>query len=259
MNKTFSELNIWAFQHVGHEDLGSFETILGEIGADIRYICGRRENLKNLDPTEPDILIVLGGPMGLYETEKYPYLLDEVELVKKRIESGQPILGICLGSQIIAKALGASVYKGPKGQEIGWHEVSVNHEGMKTPLKYLDKSVTNMMHWHGDTFDLPEGAVHLASSALYHNQAYSYKDHVFAVQCHPEITPRKLDIWLEKGRSDIAQVPDLTVEKLLLETEKNGQHLKAQARLFFTEWLKSVHKGAEHLLEKLETRQLVDA
>ena len=229
------------------------------MGADIRYICGRRENLKDLDPTEPDILIVLGGPMGLYETDSYPYLLDEVELVKKRIDSGLPILGICLGAQIIAKALGASVYKGPKGQEIGWHKVSVNHAGMKTPLKYLDDSVTNMMHWHGDTFDLPEGAVHLASSELYQNQAYSYKDHVFAVQCHPEITPRKLNIWLKNGRSDIDSVPELTVEQLLSETAANGEHLKKQARLFFTEWLSSVHEGAAKILGKHKERQLEDA
>lgn len=259
MNSIFSELNIWAFQHVGHEDLGSFESILKEMGADIRYICGRRENLKNLDATEPDIMIVLGGPMGLYETDAYPYLLDEVETVKKRIASGLPILGICLGAQIIAKALGASVYKGPKGLEIGWHEISVNPEGMKTSLKHLDKHLTNMMHWHGDTFDLPEGAVRLASSELYQNQAFSYKDNVFAVQCHPEITLKKLNIWLERGRSDIASVPHLTVEKLRRDTAKNGQALTKQAYLFFTQWLKSVHKGAALMIEQHEERNTENA
>jgi GMP synthase (glutamine-hydrolysing) len=221
-----STLNIWAFQHVGHEDLGSFEQVFLEMGADIRYICGRRESLKDLDPTKPDILIVLGGPMGLYQTDEYPYLIDELELVKSRIE----------------QALGANVYKGPKGQEIGFHQIDVNHAGEKTPLRHLDQSHTKMMQWHGDTFDIPEhvDVKILAHSDLYHHQAYSYKENVLAVQCHPEITEKKLEIWINKSRADLDHVPDMTVDKILEDVAKFGPQLKQQAKLFLLEWLGQV-------------------
>lgn len=235
-----STLNIWAFQHVGYEDLGSLEQVLLDMGADIRYICGRRESLKVLDPKKPDVLIILGGPMGLYETDEYPYLLDEVELVKKRIELDLPTLGICLGAQIIAKALGANVYKGAQGQEIGFHHINVNHQGLKTPLRHLDGAMTQMMHWHSDTFDLPEDVTHLAESDLYKNQAYKYKNNVMAVQCHPEISEKKLALWVDKDRADLDEIPGLTVEKILDDASQYGQILKSQARLFLTEWLEQV-------------------
>lgn len=242
MTSEKNSLLVWAFQHVGYEDLGSFEAILMDMGADIRYICGRREDLTNLDASEPDILVVLGGPMGLYESDQYPYLIDEIKLVEQRLKSNKPMLGICLGAQIIAKALGANVYKGAQGQQIGWQSISVNERGMETPLRHLDAAHTNMMHWHSDTFDMPQGVELLATSELYPNQAYSYGTQVLAVQCHPEITPKKLDIWLEKGRSDLDEVAGegLTAQKLLEDTQTHGATLKSQAYLFFTEWMRNV-------------------
>lgn len=258
-DKNLSTLNVWAFQHVGHEDLGSFEGLLQEMGADIRYICGRREDLKHLDAGKPDILIVLGGPMGLYETDVYPYLLDEIELVKQRLTMQKPLLGICLGAQIIAKALGANVYKGPKGQEIGWRPIKVNHDGMKTPLRHLDSGKTSMMHWHGDTFDMPAGVVPLAESDIYRHQAFSYGDQVLAVQCHPEITPRKLNIWLDRLNGDLDDVPDQSVDKLLAETAQNGPLLKKQAKLFFLEWLENVLPPEKWIELGLVQREAVDA
>lgn len=250
MNTT--PITVWAFQHVGYEDLGSIETILNEYNANIRYVCGKREDLKLLDPAEPDLLIVLGGPMGVYETDSYPYLLDEIDLVRRRIAGGKPILGICLGAQIIARALGAKVYKGGAGKEIGWHPITVNEAGMNTPVRHLDAAATNMMHWHGDTFDLPDGATLLAGSGNY-KQAYAYSDHVLAVQCHPEVTPRKLSRWYESDTGDIAEVPGLSVDKLKQDADLYGQTLKDQARLFFTEWMTRV------LAAKLEQQKLEPA
>ncbi len=236
-------ISVWAFQHVGYEDLGSLENILNEINADIRYVCGKREDLKALDPAEPDLIIILGGPMGVYETDSYPYLLDEIEIARRRIELGLPMLGICLGSQVIARALGASVYKGRQGKEIGWHRITVNEAGQNSPVRHLDGALTNMMHWHGDTFDLPEGAVRLASSATYENQAYKYGDHVLAVQCHPEVTPRKLGRWYDSAGNELDEVPGLTVDKLKADADLYGQTLREQAKLFFLEWA----EGALHI------------
>lgn len=235
-------LTVWAFQHVGYEGLGSFEDILNEMNADIRYICGKRESLKGLDASDPDIMIVLGGPMGLYEADKYPYLLDEVELVRERINSKKPLLGICLGAQIIAQALGSKAFRGEAGQEIGWYPIYLNEAAQETPLRHLDHTKTNMMHWHSDTFELPEGVVYFGGSDLYKNQAYRFEDHVWAVQCHPEITPRKLELWYEADTQDLLEVPGLTVDKLREDADRYGQTLKKQARLFFTEWVEQMLK-----------------
>jgi GMP synthase (glutamine-hydrolysing) len=159
---------------------------------------------------------------------------------------GKPVIGICLGSQIIAKALGANVYKGQAGKEIGWHNVHMTEAGAQTPLKYFDAGVGPVMQWHGDTFDLPDGAVLLASSACYPHQAFSYGDHVLAVQFHPEVTELKLERWYENQRHEIAEM-NLCVNALRADAHLHGDALKQRNRKFLTEWIDTV---APHLLEK---------
>jgi GMP synthase (glutamine-hydrolysing) len=125
---------------------------------------------------------------------------------------------------------------GPQGKEIGWSKITVNDEGMKTPFRHLDRSKTHMLHWHGDTFDLPDGAVLLASSDQYQKQAYSYGDHIFCMQCHPEVTPAKLKLWYASNRHDIEEVGQ-TVDQLQKDSEVYNETLSKQAALFLNEWL----------------------
>ncbi len=228
---------VWAVQHIGYEDLGSFETTLKREGFDVRYVCSARGDLAELDVHEPDLLVILGGPMGAYETGLYPFLTHEINFAEARIAAGLPLLGVCLGAQITARALGARVYKGEVGKEIGWHPVYVNDAGMQTPVRHLDHAITNMMHWHGDTFDQPQGATLLASSDLYACQAYSYASHVMALQCHPEVTPEKLERWYLGGAGEIAEIEGLTVNDLRRDAEAHGALLTQQADKFLTEWL----------------------
>jgi GMP synthase-like glutamine amidotransferase len=157
-------------------------------------------------PAEPSCshLVILGGPMAVYEMEKTPYLRDEARLIDKAVTAGIPVLGICLGSQLLAHVLGAQVYPGGT-QEVGWGEVTLTDEGMgdrcMQRLSVAGRSIAQVFQWHGDTFDLPSGAVRLASSALYPNQAFRYGANVYALQFHIEVTPDIVHGWLrnEKG------------------------------------------------------------
>lgn len=237
---------VWAFTHVSYEDLGSLEHVLRGYGVRPAVIMPCQSDIECLDPLEPDLLIVMGGPMGLYDADCFPHLHHEIRFVEARIAAGKPVLGICLGSQIIAKALGAKVFKGPQGMEIGWHPVSMNADGMRTPLKYLDQSEGHVMHWHGDTFELPQGAKLLASSDRYQNQAFSYGDNVLALQFHPEVTEVKLERWYARLEHEIL-ASGQTIDSMRTDAHQHGDLLKTQNRLFFTEWLEQV---APHLVEK---------
>ena len=155
-------------------------------------------------------IVVLGGPMAVYEMRQYPYLVREAALIEEAIKGGKHVLGVCLGAQMLAHVLGARVYAGAK-KEIGWYEVSITAEGMNDPLlselSVDGKAAARVFQWHGDTFDLPAGAVRLASSELYPNQAFRFSDRVYALQFHVEVTPRIVRDWLahEKG-IDVAAV-----------------------------------------------------
>jgi len=135
-----------------------------------------------------DMLVVMGGPMGVYEYEKYSWLKDEQDFIKKAIDADKYVLGICLGSQLIAAALGAKVYPSGK-QEIGWFKIDLTEEGNQRWGSFDPENRWVVLHWHGDTFDLPEGAKLLASSEATKHQAYAIGDKVLALQFHLEATP----------------------------------------------------------------------
>jgi GMP synthase-like glutamine amidotransferase len=160
------------------------------------------ESLPDLDDFSH--LVIMGGPMAVYEMHRYPFLINEALLIDKAIKANKHVLGVCLGAQMIAHVLGARVYHG-KQKEIGWYEVSLTDNGIKDPcmsqLVVDGKNAAQVFQWHGDTFDLPRGAVRLASSSLYPNQAFRFSDNVYALQFHIEVTPSIVREWLknEKG------------------------------------------------------------
>lgn len=147
-----------AIRHVHFEHLGTFGPVLESAGWAVRYVDGGIDDIRHLDAAAPGLLAVLGGPIGAYEEDKYPFLADELRLIERRLASGRPIIGICLGAQLMARALGSSVYPGP-AKEIGWHPLSLSEAGLASPLRHLGD--IPVMHWHGDTFDLPQGAERL--------------------------------------------------------------------------------------------------
>ncbi len=149
-------------------------------------------------------VLIMGGPMAVYEMEQNPFLKDELLLIGRAIKESKHVLGVCLGAQMVAHALGARVYPGGQ-KEIGWYDVTLTDDGMRDPcisqLAYDGRKSAKVFQWHGDTFDLPDGAVLLASSDLYPNQAFRYSDRVYALQFHIEASPVIVFEWLknEKG------------------------------------------------------------
>lgn len=182
---------IYAIQHLAFEDLGSFEDIFYQLGYRVRYFEAGVDNLTQALSYE-GLTIILGGPIGVYESEDYPFLKDELHLLKERLKNKLPTLGICLGAQLIASALGANVYAGHI-KEIGWSQLTLSSikPNILTPIKDIP-----VLHWHGDTFDLPENAILLASSEHYPNQAFQLGQNIIGLQFHPEVLKDSLEKWL---------------------------------------------------------------
>ena len=150
-------------------------------------------------------LVIMGGPMGVYEIGQYPHLRIESRIIREAINRDMKVLGICLGAQMIAYCLGSDVYKGPK-EEIGWQHIELTGDGIKDLFMRklaIHPSVGDfwrkfkVFHWHGDTFEIPIGAVLLASSELYKNQAFRYKNNVYGFQFHIEVTKKMIKEWFE--------------------------------------------------------------
>lgn len=228
--------NVTVVQHVSFEDLGSFSAVLDDLGLLVRYRQAGVDELGSSVSTA-DLLVVLGGPIGVYEEEAYPFLVDEVAALGQRLRAGQPTLGICLGAQLIAKALGARVHPG-KHQEIGFSELTFSTEGMKSPLKHL--AGFPVLHWHGDTFDLPEGARRLASTAWYPNQAFSIGSNVLALQFHPEIEAARFERWLIGHACQLAKA-DIDIPALRADNVQLGRGLEEAGARVLTDWLGGVH------------------
>lgn len=181
-------MNIHYIKHVPFEGLGSMEGYFYSKG-DLLTSTKLYEN-SYLFPTveEIDWLIVVGGPMGVYDTSIYPWLIQEKAFIKSMIDSGKTVIGVCLGAQLIADVLGAKVYKN-KYREIGWFPITRSKEARNSKLGNIIPETINTFHWHGDTYDLPENAVLLASSEACKNQAFSVDDRILGFQFHFEATP----------------------------------------------------------------------
>lgn len=224
--------------HVAFEDLGSFEQTLNEADFEIEYLCAASDDLDRIKPESDELLIVLGGPISVNDVRAYPFLNTELDILKQRLEADKPTLGICLGAQLIAKALGAEIYPGEQ-KEIGWSPIRLTDAGSRSALRHLVGDGVSVLHWHGETFDLPENAGLLASSELYPNQAFEYGK-ALALQFHPEVTPRGLEQWYIGHTGEIHQTEGVSVDQLRDDARQFGDTLQARAYLFLNEWLEDV-------------------
>jgi GMP synthase (glutamine-hydrolysing) len=228
-----------AIRHVAFEDLGSFESVLAGHGYSIAYMEAGLDDLQKIDPRKPDLLIVLGGPMGAYEEAEYPFILDELRILGKRLAADLPTLGVCLGSQLMARALGAKVYPG-KQKEIGWAPLHLTDAGQRSCLGLLESEKIAVLHWHGDTFDLPSGAARLASTSVYENQAFSRGRCALALQFHLEATTKGLERWFIGHASEIAATQGVTVTQLRQDSARYGPALERVGLQCFDLWLREV-------------------
>lgn len=188
---------IMVFQHVGHEPLGTLNPMLKAAGFRIRYVNFGRE--PELIPSLEGYkgLIVLGGPMGVYEADQYSHLKVEMKLIEEAIQKNIPVLGICLGAQLIAGVLGAHVRKSGHW-ELGWHDVHLTDHGKGDPLFSGYGKSEKIFQIHQDTFDTPKTANHLAWSNLCEGQAFRYGDRVYGLQYHLEVDQAMILRWMHR-------------------------------------------------------------
>lgn len=223
--------------HVAFEDLGTLEAPLRQRGFEIESVIAASARFPLPEGDSCDLLVVMGGPIGVYDQQDYPFLKDEIALIARRLAARKPILGICLGAQMMAAALGAQVYPGKNGAEIGWFplEAGANPAWPEWFAPLLEESLP-VFHWHGDTFDLPPGALHLASSKLYSNQAFAIDNYGLALQFHPEVTAAGLESWYVGHAVELNRA-GISIPGLRSAAKQNAAALEEAAHSFFNLWL----------------------
>ena len=213
-------------QNTRVEGSGHLGDLLNDDGFGITSVNAKHEKL--LDPDDFAFVVILGAPESA--NDDLPYLLAEQELIRDCVKKGIPVLGICLGSQLIAKSFGADVYRGPR-QEIGFYDdLKLNSDsklfqGFKNPF--------TVFHWHGDTFDLPAGAVCLASSEHYVNQAFQYKSAV-GLQFHLEVNEAMVNLWLDNTGEKLQKIPHINPEKIRSDIIGNIPVVKSNMDIFYS-------------------------
>lgn len=221
-----------AIRHLAFEDLGLFTEILSTQGWQVTYHEAGLEDLAT-PIRQADLAVILGGPIGVYEADRYPFLDDELAVLKNRLAAGRPTLGICLGAQLMAAALGARVYPGGR-KELGWGEVKLTEAGSCSPLSHL--AGTPVLHWHGDTFDLPVGATRLAGTDVYENQAFAVGRNTLALQFHVEADYRRIEQWLI-GHTGELSAAGIDVPTLRARSREAGPALRTASGGLLGDWL----------------------
>lgn len=232
---------VLVFRHVSHEGLGTIEPFLKRHHIPIHYCDLFLKNPIPQNPSDYDYVISMGGPMNVDETDKFPFLFKERQFLMRAIQNGIPILGICLGAQLIARALGARVYAGSQ-KEIGWYPIRFTGKAIEDPVfNPISRSEPVVFHWHGDTFDLPQKAVLLAFSNLFKHQAFRFGQHVYAFQFHIEVTPDMIRDWIVKGEEELNSAkPPISKNAIIDSISKYETPLKQMANQMYDQLFSSL-------------------
>lgn len=190
-------------RHVPYEGVAGYREPIERAGYRVGRLDVDDPHFSTVDLCEPDLLIMMGGPMGVYEQDRHPWIACQMRRLARRLDAGLPTLGVCFGAQMMAGALGADVYAGPV-KEVGFHQVAVRETAHSSPLRHLVD--VPVLHWHGDTFTLPENVELLASSHVYDHQAFRRGPNILALQFHAEmgLDPR-FDAWIEEWPESVIE------------------------------------------------------
>jgi GMP synthase (glutamine-hydrolysing) len=225
-----------AIRHVPHEGLGALAPPLADAGFDLRY----HDAWTAPDPAasgalEADLLVVLGGPMGVPDADRHPFLRYEIELLKRRLDADCATLGVCLGAQLIAAASGARVFSG-NHFELGHLPVTLTPEGRVSCLAPL-ADAPRVLQWHGDTYELPHAATRLASSSIYREQAFSIGPRVLAIQFHPEVDAAMLETWIDADEEALSK-GDVDADALRASAREVEPTIAPVAHALLSAWLR---------------------
>jgi GMP synthase (glutamine-hydrolysing) len=221
-------------RHVPYEGVAGYRRPIEEAGYTLDRVDVSDPDFATLDLCEPDLLIMMGGPMGVYEQDRYPWISCQLRRLALRLDADLPTLGVCFGAQMMAAALGADVYAGPV-KEVGFHPVAINDTGIEGPLRHLAN--VPVLHWHGDSFTLPDTVDLIASSPLYQHQAFKRGANLLALQFHAEMgeDPR-FGAWID-------QWPDAVIEaggdeaSLRAAHDRHGPDAVSAGRAMIAQWL----------------------
>jgi GMP synthase (glutamine-hydrolysing) len=226
--------HVWVLQHHGCEGLGTISIALQQARTTPRLIRAFKDEPVPKEIGDAVGLIIMGGPQSTYERKKFPYLRHEIRLIEDALKSGKPILGVCLGSQLLAATLGVKVYPG-RQKEIGWNPVTLANSAVIDPLfSGAPKSFVGF-HWHGDFFDLPRGATLLASSTLTANQAFRYGKNAYGLLFHTEVTRPQINTMVKTFSNEL-QAAGLNGSAIKLDTNAHLPQLQKIGREVFSRW-----------------------
>jgi len=222
--------DVLVVQNTRIESSGYLGELLSRDGFDITSINAKHEIIPN---KKFSLVVILGAPESA--NDDFPYLIEEQQLIKNSVNDNVPVLGICLGSQLIAKTFGAKVYSGPK-KEIGFYNdlkissASTFFSGFQNPF--------TVFHWHGDTFDLPQGAMRLASSEHYPNQAFQYKSAI-GLQFHLEVNEEMVNLWLDNTKEKLQKISYINPQEIRSEINENISIVKSNMKNFYNNFKSS--------------------
>lgn len=217
--------DVLLIQNTRIEGSGYLGELLRNDGFDIHSVHAKHDNIPEKSYS---LVVILGAPESA--NDNLPYLIEEQKLIKKTVDQNKPILGICLGSQLIAKTFGGRVYPGPK-KEIGFYNDLVYEENSKLFSGF--RNPFTVFHWHGDTFDLPSGAKRLVSSKLYQNQAFQLQSAV-GIQFHMEVNEEMVNLWLDNTEEKMLEIPYINFDKIRNEITDNISMVKSNMELFYS-------------------------
>lgn len=226
-----------ALRHLNFENVGLIESVLFDHDYKLFTLDATLDEFLTVNVEQIDLVIILGGPIGVYDGGQYPFIKNELKFVEHCLKKNRPLMGICLGAQMIATVMGAKV--NPMGRkEIGFSQLELTEDGHESPLALIGN--TPVLHWHGDQFDIPHGAKRLAQTAICPHQAFSYNN-ILALQFHLEANLNFFEHWLVGHACELAQAKiDPVVLRNNAETNKNA--LQKNARKIFSAWFDSIEK-----------------
>jgi GMP synthase (glutamine-hydrolysing) len=223
---------VLALRHVHFEDLGILEPAFVARGHSIRYLDAGIDGIEPEEVDAADVVVVLGGPIGVHDEDRYPMLRETKAAVDRRLRSGRPMLGICLGAQLIAEAMGAAV-RSTGAVEIGYAPLDLTPQGRTSPLRHLDG--VPVLHWHGDEFGIPSSAAHLASTPGFPHQAFSAPN-VLGLQFHLEADSESIERWLIGHAHELSR-HDVDPNAIRADARRHGSELRRAAVEVLDAWL----------------------
>jgi len=221
-------------RHVPYEGVAGYRQPVEAAGYVVHRIDVTDPAFASLDLREPDLLIMMGGPMGVYEQDRHPWIACQLRRLERRLAANRPTLGVCFGAQMVAAALGADVFAGPV-KEVGFHPVRIHENARASPLRHLVD--VPILHWHGDTFTLPVGVELLASSHVYEHQAFRLGANVLALQFHAEMgEDERFHAWIEEWPESVVEAGH-DEASLLAAHDALGPGAVAAGRAMVSQWL----------------------